>query len=296
MKAYGSRQAPSTQKETKEYISGAVRDLFPKIPAEDLASIVNHAFEEGTNRVGNATELSLPRRVQLAVVAHIRHVYTEYDKLLKTSGWQEARSKVEHVSLARLKEWRDELDEPSDELEDTFREVIILDDDDDEDNYENASSEGDSLSTPDEREQVIEVECNLATERDLQPDLHFDYHRKDMRDMNRISSRTISAPRYQPPPPAPPPALMGPSRSQSMVGHPVRTNGTVHLASQPTRHGNESYRPTHPVPVVPYVRALGSQNGADGYNRINPTVPPPNPQNAPLMRDTAGRLYQVSGC
>lgn len=47
---YSSRQIlhgrPSTEKETKNYITGAVREMFPKIPEADLLSIVNHAFEE----------------------------------------------------------------------------------------------------------------------------------------------------------------------------------------------------------------------------------------------------------
>ncbi|KAF3044085.1 hypothetical protein E8E12_009195 [Didymella heteroderae] len=70
-------------------------------------------------------------------------MYTDYDKMLKTGSWMEARQKVEHVSLAKLKEWRDETGEQSNEIEDTFREVIVLDDEDE-------TSDGD---TPDEREQ-----------------------------------------------------------------------------------------------------------------------------------------------
>ena len=50
VEAYSSRQImhgrPSTEKETKDYIHGAVREMFPKIPDADLSSIVNHAFEE----------------------------------------------------------------------------------------------------------------------------------------------------------------------------------------------------------------------------------------------------------
>ncbi|KAI4952251.1 hypothetical protein J4E91_003713 [Alternaria rosae] len=152
---YSSRQVqrghPATEKETKGYIHGAVREMFPKIPEADLQAIVSHAFEEGTNRVGNAKELSLARRVQLAVVAHIRHTYTDYDKLLKTDGWSEARGQVEKVSLAKLKEWRDEDGKQSNELEETFREVIVLDDDDE------ASSDEGSMATPDEREQSMEI-------------------------------------------------------------------------------------------------------------------------------------------
>lgn len=110
--------------------------------------------------MGNAKELSLARRVQLAVVAHIRHTYTDYDKMLKTGSWTEARQKVEHVSLAKLKEWRDETGEQSNEIEDTFREVIVLDDDDED------SSDGGN--TPDEREQSMEITSDRVMARDIQ--------------------------------------------------------------------------------------------------------------------------------
>jgi hypothetical protein len=127
--------------------------------------------------------------VQLAVVAHIRHVYTDYDKMLKTGTWMQARQNVEHVSLAKLKEWRDEAGEQSNEIEDTFREVIVLDDDDD------SSDEG-SLSTPDEREQSMEIVSSRATARDLQPERHVDHSRVDVYNMRRVPKRTIMAQPY----------------------------------------------------------------------------------------------------
>ncbi len=217
---YSSRQVqrghPATEKETKGYIHGAVREMFPKIPEADLQAIVAHAFEEGTNRVGNAKELSLARRVQLAVVAHIRHTYTDYDKLLKTDGWSEARGQVEKVSLAKLKEWRDEDGKQSNELEETFREVIVLDDDDDE-----ASSDEGSMSTPDEREQSMEIVSSRATARDLQPELHTNYPRVDVHDIRRASRRTIVLSRY--PPPSQPPALPGSSHPQSLLQQPFQS-------------------------------------------------------------------------
>lgn len=47
---YSSRQAlhgrPETAVETKDYIRGAVREMFSKIPEADTSAIVNHAFEE----------------------------------------------------------------------------------------------------------------------------------------------------------------------------------------------------------------------------------------------------------
>lgn len=123
----------------------------------------NANYLQGTNRVGNAKELSLARRVQLAVVAHIRHTYTEYDAILKTGTWTEARQRVEQHSLAKLKEWRDEAGQTSNELEDTFREVIVLDDDEE-------SSDEESSSNVDGREPSMEIVSKRATARDLQPE------------------------------------------------------------------------------------------------------------------------------
>ncbi|KAF1362815.1 hypothetical protein EJ07DRAFT_106507 [Lizonia empirigonia] len=212
VESYSTRQAlhghPTTEKGTKDHISGAVREMFPKIPEADLSSIVNHAFEEGTNRVGNAKELSLARRVQLAVVAHIRHTYTEYDKMLKTGSWMEARQKVEHVSLAKLKEWRDETGEQSNEIEDTFREVIVLDDDEDE-----TSDGGD---TPDEREQSMEIVSNRVTARDIQLERYQQYPPASDHERRRGHGRTIFVHPYPPPPSA-----VSPQASQSRAP-PIR--------------------------------------------------------------------------
>ena len=111
-------------------------------------------------------------------------MYTDYDKILKTGSWMEARQQVEHVSLAKLKEWRDETGEQSNEVEDTFREVIVLDDD------EESSDEG-SLSTPDEREQSMEIVSSRATARDLQPERYADHSPMDVDTMQRAPRRTI---------------------------------------------------------------------------------------------------------
>ena len=157
---------------------------------------------QGTNRVGNAKELSLARRVQLAVVAHIRHTYTDYDKMLKTGSWMEARQKVEHVSLAKLKEWRDETGEQSNEIEDTFREVIVLDDDEDE-----TSDDGD---TPDEREQSMEIVSNRVTARDIQLERYTQHLPASDYERRRGHRRTIFVHPY----PLPPPPTSGPSTPQ----------------------------------------------------------------------------------
>ena len=107
----------------------AIKDLFPNIPDNDLHQIIKTAFQKGQKRVGTANELPLVRRAQLSVVAHVRHIYTSYDRLLKTVGYNEARGKVEEPTLRKLVEWRGDDDETGKQvLEDVFREVIVISD------------------------------------------------------------------------------------------------------------------------------------------------------------------------
>lgn len=186
----------------------------------------------------------MARRVQLAVVAHIRHTYTDYDKLLKTGGWIEARSKVEHVSLAKLKEWRDEAGEQSNELEETFREVIVLDDDDE------ASSEAGSLSTPDEREQSMEIVSSRATARELQPERYPDHPRVAVHDTRRVPKGSIVVQPYPPPPRST--MLPGPLRTQPMLQQayqPVRQFIPASDSRPPSR--GEELRLAHSKPIDP---------------------------------------------
>ena len=115
---------------------GAIKDLFPKIPDDDLYTIIKSAFQKGQKKVGTANELPLVRRAQLSVVAHVRHVYTRYDKLLREVGYRDARAQVERPTLKKLVEWRGDDDTTSggkQVLEDVFREVIVLSDDGDSD-------------------------------------------------------------------------------------------------------------------------------------------------------------------
>ena len=76
--------------------------------------------------------MSLVRRAQLAVTAHIRHVYTDYDQLLKSVKWVEARRLVEQHCLDVLVQWRGD-DDDDGEIDDILQEVIVIPDDDDDD-------------------------------------------------------------------------------------------------------------------------------------------------------------------
>lgn len=66
------------------------------------------------------------------MLAHIRHCYTDYDKLLRTKPYLEARADVEPVSRDQLIKWRGENDSGQIETEDVFREVLVIDDTDSE--------------------------------------------------------------------------------------------------------------------------------------------------------------------
>lgn len=85
--------------------------------------------------------MTFVRRAQLAVVAHIRHTYTNYDELLRMVDWTEARRRIEPLTLDKLLTWRADDDENSNVMEDILREVIVISDDDEEDqtNEDNAS-------------------------------------------------------------------------------------------------------------------------------------------------------------
>jgi hypothetical protein len=109
----------------------AIKDLFPNIPDNDLHQIIKTAFQKGQKKVGTATELPLIRRAQLSVVAHVRHIYTKYDSLLRRVQWNEARSLVEGPTLRKLVEWRGDDDNSKEALEDVLREVIVISDDED---------------------------------------------------------------------------------------------------------------------------------------------------------------------
>lgn len=86
---------------------------------------------QGNNLVGTA-DLPLHRRAQLGVLAHIRHIYTNYEQLLRTGEWKDARAAVEHQCLDKLVQWRGDDENDTDAMSDILREVIVIPDDEDE--------------------------------------------------------------------------------------------------------------------------------------------------------------------
>ncbi|KAE8549750.1 hypothetical protein EYB25_008274 [Talaromyces marneffei] len=142
-----------------------IRDLFPRIPDDDINQIIKTAFQKGQRKVGTAVELPLARRAQLAVVAHIRHLYTDYDKLLKTTSFQEARRSVEDSTLEKLVQWRGDDESGMPELEDVFREVIVISDDEEGDAEESDFIENENVASTDQGLSVEVLSSQVAADK-----------------------------------------------------------------------------------------------------------------------------------
>lgn len=111
--------------------------------------------KHGKPLVGTSN-LPLYRRVQLAVLAHIRHVHTRYDQLLKQVEWKVARKAVERQSLDILVKWRGDEETGRDKIGDILREVVVISDaDDDSDSDDEDDSEDDEESIGGDSRQVF---------------------------------------------------------------------------------------------------------------------------------------------
>jgi len=92
-----------------ERFAQAVQRLYPKCPPLTAQSIAEHACAKYSGRVGRSAAAKAldENAVRLAVIAHVRHVETRYDRLLM-SGWDrvEARHYVENVVRSVLAKWQ----------------------------------------------------------------------------------------------------------------------------------------------------------------------------------------------
>lgn len=109
--------------------------------------------------VGMGKTLPLSRRVQLAVLAHIRHNHTRYDQLLREADYPTARKVVEQHCLDFLVKWRGDEETGRDQFDEILREVIVLSDDSDDDSEDDESSDEDIVrinSLPDSQRDLAE--------------------------------------------------------------------------------------------------------------------------------------------
>lgn len=87
----------------------AIREQFPNVPSGADIKIAEHACLKYSGRVGRSSAAKSfdPEAVFLAVRAHVRHAYTDYDELLfKYDDRQLARGKVKERIEAVLDQWR----------------------------------------------------------------------------------------------------------------------------------------------------------------------------------------------
>jgi hypothetical protein len=103
-----ARRAGQDQQYVERFAT-RVRELFPGSPQGREMTIAEHACLKYSDRVGRsavAKRLDVAA-VELAVIAHIRHVETRYDALL-ASGYErwEARDLVKEVVDRVLAQWK----------------------------------------------------------------------------------------------------------------------------------------------------------------------------------------------
>jgi hypothetical protein len=108
------REAVRREELDHEYVqrfADRVRELYPNCPPGVQKEIAEHACLKYSGRVGRSAAAKAldEEAVQLAVVAHIRHRETRYDRLL-ADGWErhDARDQVRHQVSAVLALWQGE--------------------------------------------------------------------------------------------------------------------------------------------------------------------------------------------
>lgn len=92
----------------QEQFAGRVREIYPMCPAGRERRIAEHACLKYSGRVGRSASAKKldDEAIRLAVIAHIRHQETEYDKLLMRGySRHEARAAVDNMVKAVLKKW-----------------------------------------------------------------------------------------------------------------------------------------------------------------------------------------------
>lgn len=106
-----ARAALERDEEDAAYITSfaaAIHSAYPGCPADEAQRIAAHACRRHSGRIGRAAAAKAfdPQAIRLAVAAHIRHVHTDYDRLL-AQMWDrhDARSEVADRVEAVLQRW-----------------------------------------------------------------------------------------------------------------------------------------------------------------------------------------------
>jgi len=105
------RAVVGRERADKEYVTQFAKEIrlrYPGCPAAEAESIAEHACRKYSGRVGRSSAAKAfdTEAIELAVRAHVRHVHTDYDRLL-SKGWDrtEARSAVAEKLDRIVSEW-----------------------------------------------------------------------------------------------------------------------------------------------------------------------------------------------
>ena len=80
--------------------------LFRKVPVEEIGSILKHTLKKRSGRVGRNKDMPMADMVNLAVRAHIRHIHTDYDAMLRRGVDREkAREAIREAVERQVKAW-----------------------------------------------------------------------------------------------------------------------------------------------------------------------------------------------
>lgn len=111
----------------REWNRGPLTDLFPRIPAPALERILDICVGR-KDFVYNLSESKRwnARRMTSIVVAHVRHAYTEYDRLLREERLERyaARQRISTQAWKVLREWCP-WDDSNEVLEQCFRVTLL---------------------------------------------------------------------------------------------------------------------------------------------------------------------------
>jgi hypothetical protein len=81
--------------------------LYPNAPEEVPSAVLRHSFAPGSGRVGTNWRMPLDERIDLAVEAHVRHQYTDYDSRWddRDEDREDERYRVQREVNDILRQW-----------------------------------------------------------------------------------------------------------------------------------------------------------------------------------------------
>jgi len=95
------------QQREREWNRGPITDLFPRIPPQTLERILDLCASKGVTYNLSEPKNWSARRFTSIVIAHVRHAFSNYDKLLREEGKEryEARHATAETVWKVLREW-----------------------------------------------------------------------------------------------------------------------------------------------------------------------------------------------